>query len=136
VLRTFLLFIYCWAHELSTIKFCRRELNVSKNTVVDFNNFIREVCAHTLLARPMRIGGPGRSVEIDESVFAKRKYSVGRQVPEQWVFGGICRETKESFLYSVPDRRASTLLPIIEESILPGTIIVSDEWRAYQGIRI
>ena len=36
-------------------------------------------------------------MEIDESKFGRRKYNVGRLVEGQWVFGGICRETKEFF---------------------------------------
>lgn len=132
--RTILLFIYCWAFEMTSIKFCKRELGISKNTVVDFNNILREICAYNLLARPTVIGGPGLTVEIDESLFTKRKYNVGRVLREQWVFGGICRETKECFLYAVPDRRATTLLPIIAESIRPGSTIISDSWAAYGGI--
>ena len=74
------------------------------------------------------------TVEIDESMFVKRKHEVGRMVHEQWVFGGICRETRECFLYAVPDRRAVTLMPIIRQSIRPGTQIISDCWRAYRAL--
>ena len=41
--------------------------------------------------------------------------------PAQWVFGGICRETGESFMYAVADRSAATLVPIIQASVRPGT---------------
>lgn len=40
-----------------------------------------------------KIGGEGKIMEIDESKFGKRKYSVGRIAEGQWVFDGICRET-------------------------------------------
>lgn len=128
------LFIYCWSQELTSIKFCERELNISPATVVDYNNYLREVCAHHLLTNPRRIGGPNTTVEIDESQFVRRKNNVGRLVRPQWVFGGICRETKECFLYAVENRTAATLQAVIQDLIVPGTTIVSDMWRAYEGI--
>ena len=38
------------------------------------------------------------------------------------------------YMEIVPDRSAATLLPIIQAHILPGTIIHSDEWAAYQRV--
>ena len=35
----------------------------------------------------------------------------------------------------VSDRSAATLLPLIQEHVLPGSNIVSDQWAAYGGIR-
>ncbi|XP_046663933.1 uncharacterized protein LOC124356778 isoform X2 [Homalodisca vitripennis] len=130
-----LLFIYCWSHKLTSVDFCERKLKINHNTIVDWNNYLREVCAAKLLANPLVIGGPGLTVEIDESVFAKRKYNVGRVPKKQWIFGGICHETKDCFLFAVEDRSAASLMPIIVERIAPGTRIVSDKWRSYNGIR-
>ena len=73
-------------------------------------------------------------MEIDETYYSKRKYNRGRELPEQWVFGGICRETKEVFLYAVENRNASTLTECIKKNIYPGTTIISDQWKAYSGI--
>jgi transposase-like protein len=133
-LRQVVLFLYCWSKELTSIKFCESELDISKSTVIDWNMYLREVCADTLLRNPVVIGGPNTIVEIDESLFTRRKNHMGRQLPQQWVFGGINRANGECFMFSVPDRSAATLMPIITQSILPGTTIISDQWQAYNGI--
>ena len=74
-------------------------------------------------------------MEIDESKFGRRKYNRGRYVDGHWVFGGTERITGESFLVEVTKRDAATLLPIIRQHIKPGSVIYSDEWRAYCRIQ-
>ena len=129
------LFIYAWSHEMASIDFCMRELEFgSVETAVDWNHYLREVCAEKLLRNQAFIGGDGMHVEIDESLFVRRKGNVGHRVNTQWVFGGICRETKACFLYAVPDRTENTLLPIINYSIKANTTIISDCMRSYTNI--
>ena len=73
--------------------------------------------------------------QIDESLFAKRKYHVGRLVKQQWVFG-ICDANPggEVFMYCVDKRNSSTLIPIIEKHTQDDSIVSSDCWRAYNQI--
>ena len=102
-----------------------------KKTINDWSSFAREVCVNYVVSRPRKIGDEGKIVEIDESKFGKRKYNVGRVVEGQWVFGGICRESRDFSMIPVDDRTSATLLTVIKEYIEPGTTIISDCWKAY-----
>ena len=82
-----------------------------------------------------QIDGPGMTVEIDESNFGKMKFNHGRCIERQWVFGGICCQTKACFIVLVGQRDKDTLLPIIRAHILPGTCVMSDMWKAYDCIK-
>lgn len=128
------LFIYCWSKQLTSISFCDEELGISHATTVDWNNFLREVCAWRLLQTNHVIGGEGLHVEIDETLISRRKNNAGRMLAPQWIFGGVCRETKEVFMYAVPNRTKETLQQVIQESIMPGSVIISDMWPSYRGI--
>ena len=50
----------------------RFEVDVSGNTVVDWDSFCREVCKVNYLECEEKIGGPGKRVQMDESKFGKR----------------------------------------------------------------
>ena len=75
------------------------------------------------------------TVEIDESKFGKTKFNRGRYIEGQWVFGGICSQTKACFLVPVGQGDKDTLLPIIRVHILPGTCVMSDMWKAYDCLK-
>eukprot|EP00794_Sanderia_malayensis_P016379 gene16379-18018_t len=67
----------------------RRDAAVdTEHTVVDWFNYMREECTRKLLTLNIRLGGPGRIAEIDESVMIKGKYNRGarRQQHQQWLF--------------------------------------------------
>jgi len=127
--------IYLWVHKCSQ-EFVMHETGISKRTMVDFYNFLREVCSVILQEHSEPIGGPGKIVEIDESKFGKRKYNKGRRVDGVWVFGGIERDSDppKTFFVPVSDRSAATLIPIIKRWILPGTTVLSDCWKAYSSL--
>ena len=78
-----------------------------------------------------KLGDPGKTVEIDESKFGKRKNHRGKRGDGVCVFGGIERVSRRSFFQIVDDRSAETLVPIIKHYILPCMTIIRDCWKAY-----
>ena len=79
--------------------------------------YMREVCADEHLKNPGKIGGDGLIVEIDESLFSRRKYNRGNKYPSQGVSEGVRRDTKEVFLVAVPDRTVETLMRCLEKYV-------------------
>ena len=94
------------------------ECRMASEAIVNWRNYVRDIFAEHFIRNPLWIGGPGHSVEIDESAFERGKANVDRMVNTQWVFGGIDVETKHSFLVAVPQRDAAMLLPIPQQYIL------------------
>ena len=56
-------------------------------------------------------------------------------MPEQWIFGGICRETREVFMVTVPNRSADVLLGVVRDKIREGSTVISDCWPSYNMVR-
>lgn len=108
---------------------------IGRKALTEWNKNFREVCHWYFALHPVKIGGDGVIVEIDETVLSKRKYNRGRLiVNQQWFFGGVERGNGRCFLVPVERRDAQTLLPLIQKFIHPGSIILSDCWAAYNHI--
>jgi len=83
------------------------------------------------------IGGEEIVVEIDESKFYNPRTNDPRtNAKVGWVFGGVERTAERRiFIERVEDRSADTLLEIIRRRVRPGSIILTDCWRAYNNIQ-
>ncbi len=79
----------------------------------------------------LSIGGPGKIVEIDESLFIKIKHNRGKQlkIKRIWVFNGAERGTRSFFFV-----KKETLLSLIFKHIAAGLIIYSDMFKSYIDI--
>ena len=141
-MRKSLFITYSFVYQLSykdTIRECNIDcdetgnyISTSRETVCDYKRYCRDVCFNVVSELSVeKIGGPGFTVEIDESKFGKTKYHKGRSIKGQWIFGGICRETRQFFLVPVDKRDSQTLIPLIQSKIQEGTRIISDCWKSY-----
>ena len=104
--------IYLWCNG-SNVEQTMGFLNLSKVTVIDIHSFFREICIRYFEKHPIKLGGIGAVVQIDESCFAhKVKYHRGRGPQEQiWVFGLVDTSTSPGLGYMeiVENRSAETL---------------------------
>ncbi|CAF3919487.1 unnamed protein product [Rotaria sp. Silwood1] len=100
-----------WRCSTYSYKFIRKNVQIlDYATIVDWKNFMHDLCGEYFIRLPAIIGVVNHVVEIDESAWTKRKYNRGHH------------------------RDAATLMPIIHQYILPGTTIYSDQRRAYNAI--
>ena len=72
--------------EYTSIKFCKDELSMDREKTVNFSNYMRELSAFDLIENPVKIGCPGMVVEIDETVYARRKYNQAVNFPNNVFF--------------------------------------------------
>lgn len=127
------------------------------HTIVNWTNYVREVMMKNRNEQP-KMGGIGRRVQIDESLFrGRRKYHRGRLLlgdldaennddrlnrgrnygdreDGPWIFGLVEEGTNDVRMFYVERRNSETLHPIIFSNVELGTIIVSDGWKAYSRL--
>lgn len=94
---------------MSSVAFCKGELKMEQNAMVNWSSYIREVYVWKLANNQNKeIGGPSLIFEIDESLFVHKKNNVEHHS------NGTCRETNTCCIMSVPNRLEKTLLSIIK----------------------
>jgi hypothetical protein len=107
------------------------------------------------MARPDqdRIGGqPDQHVEVDETYVGGRTRGDGRGVHHKVLVGcavevrhrkpGTAQDKRKDGRYAgrvrlavAPDRSAESLCGFVESAVAPGTLIVTDDWSGYAGLR-
>lgn len=124
---------FLWVKECRN-HFISSELEMSSRTVVDWQNFCHEVCALDCVRNGDVLGGNGKVIEIDECLFAKRKFHRGKKVVGKWVFRGVERGTNKCFMEVVP-KRTKAVLRVLRKYVLPGTTIISDCFKSYDCLK-
>ena len=126
----FLKIMYCHCLGLKVDDGCV-ECDVNKKTYCRITKILRSFCVNAILQQEIKlIGGPGMTVEIDETHLYKRKYNRGRVLASEavWLVGGICRETGDVFLHLTTRRDSSTLHKIISSHVSSESTIITDCW--------
>jgi hypothetical protein len=102
------------------------------NTICNFYRFFLKLVSYSVEIEYAVIGGEGIVVEIDESKLGKRKNHREHHVEGVWVVGGVERTPeRKTFIVSVENRSANTLIDIISRHLRLGSIIYTDMWAGY-----
>ena len=126
--------IYEWCRGSSVESICE-DAKLGRVTVMHFTSFLRRTTQNWREAiHDEKIGGVGKVVEIDETLIAHRKFNRGRVVAQQWLFGGVERETGKFFVELVPNRSRETLERVLLRRVERGMTVYSDEWSSYRHI--
>ena len=108
-------------------KWCMMITRVSAKTISELYNLCNSAMRSYIIDNLEPIGGPGTIVQINESILRRRKYRRGRTKPQIWIVGAIEMlpegRTGRIIITRVPNRTSTTLIPIIQHFIKPGTTI-------------
>lgn len=121
----FVMFQFCTTRNGVAAKKIERDLGVTYKTAWRMCHMIREYMGQVDGDAP--IGGPGKDVEIDETMIG------GFRAPKAVVMGMLERggDVKTAV---VPNQRRATLTPLIDASVIPGGAVHTDELRSYLGL--
>ena len=67
-LQKWLVLLYWWIRQYP-VGDAAEEAKVSRETAINVYQWLRETCSTKLLSSPIVLGGPGKTVQIDESLF-------------------------------------------------------------------
>ena len=113
------------------------DIDVDKTTVQRWYKKLNNMfLAKINYERPLKIGGPGKIIEFDETLLMKPKYNCGRILRGQKLVVCIVEHgNRENFLiFCVPHRSRKFLIPLFENYILPGSTVMTDDWGAYRRL--
>ena len=133
----FLLLIFFWANKESRST-AASYLGLPIKTVSRFFIKIESICSSKMRDSflELKFGGKLRICEVDEAKMRKPKYNRGASLfkSRKWIFGIWDRSTHAGYCVPVPNRNYPTLAHIIRKYVLKGSVIYSDEWKAYRGL--
>jgi transposase len=112
----------------------QRDLGVTYKTAWRMCHEIRKYMASLDSDDPL--GGPGSTVEIDETFVGGKVTGKGRglQMENKSVVFGMLEKGGELITRVVPNCRENTLLPLITEHVLPGTFVHTDRSNSYRNL--
>ncbi|KAG0436521.1 hypothetical protein DMUE_4184 [Dictyocoela muelleri] len=112
-----------------------RNTKIGEEMYVSILSIFRKKISNYVNQNRRKLGGILKEIQIDETFWAKRKYNVGYVRISVRIWGCIEFKTRYCYCQVVDDRKATTLLPKINQQIEKKSYIVSDKWAAYNRIQ-
>ena len=95
-----------WATVVSDA-YAAEEAHVGRDMAINVYQWLREVCTTKLLSTPIQIGGPGKVVQIDESLFRQKKNKSTRKMDAHHRF---CQNLVSTY-FTLSDELVRTFSP-------------------------
>jgi transposase len=114
------------------------ERTISSTTVSDHYSFCREICEVIASHVEGQLGGPGLTIECDETFLTRRKYNRGRYTVSHTIvlFSVYCRETKEGLYFRTNGKSKRDLWPLLSKYIHPEIKrICTDQAKQYKKVK-
>ena len=115
---------------------CASELvGVNRKTAAYYYNRLRVIIREHLEEEASEfLSG---EIEVDESYFGgRRKGKRGRGAGGKTPVFGLLKRGGRVYTKIIPDARGETLMPIIQEKVIPDSIVYSDCWRGYNVLDV
>ena len=128
----YVMFLFTTTRNGVAAKRVERELGVTYKTAWRMCHQIRAYMAS--LDGDAPVGGPGETVEIDESYFGGARKGRGNYREGKTLVMGFLERDGDLMTKVVPDNRKTTLLPEINRNVLPGSTIHTDELMTYRNL--
>lgn len=100
---------------------------ISENTVEEWFQFFREVCAFIIINYTEAIGGQGHVIELCEYQLQTKEDNSY----DLWFITGIDRSKGNNFAVHVEDLDYDTVWPVIKNYILPGSVVVTPRYKEF-----
>jgi transposase len=110
-------------------------LGLNRNTVNLYYKKLREIITYNLEVQT-KVYFSGE-IELDESYFGGvRKGKRGRGAAGKVIVFGILKRGGKVFTKVVDNTKTKTLMPIIQEKVMPDSIVYTDTYRSYNALDV
>jgi transposase len=127
----YVMFLFCASRNGVAAKEVQRQLGVTYKTAWRMCNLIRKYMGYVDGDYP--IGGPGKTVEADETFIGGKEHH-GRGPGDKAIVLGIVERNGDVLTRFVSGRSSPELVPHIKKWVKSGSKIYTDDWSGYNAL--